>query len=175
MDRLDRYKVDFRAVATGTQEYEWHVDTDFFAGVQSADIQSGEADVTLCVKPVGGAMEMLFHIEGEVQVACDRCLEPMSLRVSLHRELAARWGGEYEDDGESITVPEDTGEVNVAWNIYELISLEVPLRHVHPDGQCSGEVERLLGQYEAREPGGAGGAPADGRWSGLRKILDNNK
>lgn len=175
MDRLDRYKVDLRAVATGMQEHEWHVGTDFFRDVQSADIQSGEVDVTLRVRPVGGAMKMLFSLQGEVQVACDRCLEPMTLPVSAERELTARWGEEYEDDGEAITVPEGTGEVNVAWNIYEFISLEVPMRHVHPDGQCRGEVERLLGQYGTSEPGEAGEAPADDRWSELRKILDNNK
>ena len=39
--------------------------------------------------------------------------------------------------------------MNVAWNIYEFISLEVPMRHVHPEGECHGEVEELLEQYGA--------------------------
>ena len=175
MDRLDRYKIDLRDVANGTLEREWHLSGDFFGDVQSTDIQSGEVDVRLCAKSVGGAVKMLFSIAGEVQVTCDRCLEPMTLPVSAERELTARWGGEYEDDGEVITIPEGTGEVNVAWNIYEFISLEVPMRHVHPDGQCHGEVGELLGQYVTDEVEQAGGEQTDDWRSELKKILDNNK
>ena len=65
--------------------------------------------------------------------------------------------------------------MNVAWNIYEFISLEVPMRHVHPEGECHGEVEELLEQYGAEEPGEEQEAPIDERWSELKKILDNNK
>ncbi len=175
MDKLDTYKVDLRAVTTDTLEREWHLDGDFFDGVQSTDIQTGAVDVHLSVKPVGGAFKMLFSIGGEVQVACDRCLEPMTLPVSAERELTARWGEEYEDDGEVITIPEGTGEVNVAWNIYEFISLEVPMRHVHPDGQCHGETGQLLEQYATGEPDSGEEPATDERWSELRKILDNNK
>ena len=93
---------------------------------------------------------------------------------AVERELTARWGEEYDDDGETLTIPEGTGEVNVAWNIYEFISLEVPMRHVHPEGECHGEVEELLEQYGAEEPGEEQEAPIDERWSELKKILDNN-
>lgn len=175
MDRLDRYKVDLKEVANATLERDWHLGDDFFGEVQSSDIQAGTVDVHLSVKPVGGALKMLFSISGEVQVACDRCLEPMTLPVSVERELTARWGEEYDDDGKTLTVPEGTGEVNVAWNIYEFISLEVPMRHVHPEGECHGEVEELLEQYGAEEPGEEQEAPIDERWSELKKILDNNK
>lgn len=175
MDRLDRYNVDLKGVATGMLEREWHLGDDFFVDVRSTDILSGSLDVCLTARAVGDAVKMLFRIEGEVQVPCDRCLEPVSLPVSVERELTARWGEEYEDDGDSITIPEGTGEVNVAWNIYEFISLEVPLRHVHADGQCPGEAGQLLGEYSTDEPGQEGEDPVDERWSELKKILDNNK
>ena len=175
MDRLDRYNVDLKGVATGMLEREWHLEDDFFVDVRSTDILSGSLDVCLTARAVGGAVKMLFRIEGEVQVPCDRCLGPVSLPVSVERELTARWGEEYEDDGDSITIPEGTGEVNVAWNIYEFISLEVPLRHVHPDGQCPGDAGQLLGEYSTDEPEPEGEAPVDERWSELKKILDNNK
>ena len=114
-----------------------------------------------------------------MRVSCDRCLELMTLPVSANREVKAKWGDDYEDDGDEITISEGTGEVNVAWNIYEFISLEVPMRHVHPEGECSGEVDELLNQYETSEliegKDDEGSALVDERWSGLKKILDNNK
>ena len=178
MGKLDRYEIDFRDVSSDGQTYEWHIDDDFFVDVQSNDIQGGNVDVCLKVKPVGDAFRLIFHIEGEVQVSCDRCLEAMTLPVSANREVKAKWGDDYEDDGDEITISEGTGEVNVAWNIYEFISLEVPMRHVHPAGECSGEVDDLLNQYKTSdllEETDESSALEDERWSELKKILDNNK
>lgn len=179
MGKLDRYKIDFKGMDSGGQTFEWHIDDDFFVDVQSHDIQGGNVDVCLKVKPVGDAFQLLFHFEGEVRASCDRCLELMTLPVSANREVKAKWGDDYEDDGDEITISEGTGEVNVAWNIYEFISLEVPMRHVHPEGECSGEVDELLNQYETSEliegKDDEGSALVDERWSGLKKILDNNK
>ena len=118
---------------------------------------------------------MCFKIDGEVQVQCDRCLEPMTLPIAVDTALTAKWGDEYDDDGEVITIPEGSGEVNVAWNIYEFISLEVPLRHVHPRGECDGMVEQLLEQYDSTEPEAEEDGCIDNRWDELKKILDNNK
>ena len=175
MDNLDSYKVDLKAVALGAVECQWQLGHEFFVAVQSTDIQTGALDVRLSVKPVGGAFKMCFKIDGEVQVLCDRCLEPMTLPIAVDTALTAKWGDEYDDDGEVITIPEGSGEVNVAWNIYEFISLEVPLRHVHPQGECNGMVEQLLEQYDSTEPEVEEDGCIDNRWDELKKILDNNK
>ena len=99
----------------------------------------------------------------------------MTLPIAVDTALTAKWGDEYDDDGEVITIPEGSGEVNVAWNIYEFISLEVPLRHVHPRGECDGMVEQLLEQYDSTEPEAEEDGCIDNRWDELKKILDNNK
>lgn len=175
MDRLDRYKVDLKAAALGTIECEWQLGHEFFVDVQSTEIQTGTLSVRLSVKPVGGAFKMHFCIEGEVEVLCDRCLEPMTLPIAVDTALTAKWGNEYDDDGEVITIPEGVGEVNVAWNIYEFVALEVPMRHVHPNGECYGQGEQLFEQYGAKEPEADDEVSVDERWSKLKKILDNNK
>ena len=113
------------------------------------------------MKRTSGAYELDFQLKGEVEVSCDRCLEPMSQPIEALCTLRVVMGDDYADDGDVVTIPERDGIINVAWNIYEFAALQIPLRHVHPD--C--EVEEEAPEEEKTDP----------RWDELKKILHNNK
>ncbi len=169
METLDSYKVNLKDVSTDTSAYDWHVDDAFFLAVHGSEITRGNLDVELNVRQRAEAYELIFHIQGQVAVPCDRCLEPVEIPIETDYVLKAKLGEEYEDDGDIVTVPYEDGIINVAWHIYEIAALEIPLRHVHPDGLCARDFE------ESAEPGRQEQASIDPRWNELRKILDNNK
>lgn len=169
MNTLDCYKVDLKGISAGSEAFSWHVDDEFFSAVQGREITHGSLDVELEVRQRAEAYELTFHIEGEVAVTCDRCLASMYIPINADVQLKAKFGSEYDDDGEMVTVPYDEGVIDLAWHIYEMAALEIPIRHVHPEGQCVGESDAELwdgGQSERKE--------IDPRWDELRKILDNN-
>ena len=171
MNTLDCYKVDLKGISAGeTTSFHWHVEDDFFTAVQGTEITRGSLDVDLEVRQRAEAYELSFHIEGEVAVLCDRCLEFMDIPIDADILLKAKFGDEYDDDGEMVTVPQDEGVINVAWHIYEIAALEIPIRHVHPDGECANASED--GLWEAAEEQEE--QKIDPRWAELRKILDNN-
>lgn len=169
MGALDSYKVDLKGISASKTAYNWHVDADFFSAVQGTEITSGCLDVELEVRKWAEAYELMFHIEGDVTVLCDRCLEPMDIPVMADVVLKAKLGDQYEDDGDMITVPYDEGCINVAWHIYELAALEIPIRHVHPDGECIGYSAEEEPEEEPQETQ----TSVDPRWDDLRKILNN--
>ncbi|MBO7119561.1 MAG: DUF177 domain-containing protein [Bacteroidaceae bacterium] len=157
MGKLDGYKVDLKGMATDTVSYQWQADNDFFSAVQGQEIKQGLLDVALRVKRTSGAYELEFQLKGEVEVTCDRCLEPMSQPIDAQCTLRVRMGDEYADDGDVVTIPEREGVINVAWNIYEFAALQIPLRHVHPD--CPS-----LTSQEEKE--------SDPRWEALRELVN---
>ena len=65
----------------------------------------------------------------------------MQQPVEATRTMKAKLGDEYDDDGELVIVPYTEGTLDVAWLMYEFIALEIPMRHVHADGQCGEEYE----------------------------------
>ncbi len=166
MGTLDSYKVALRDMTSDTVSYQWHVGDDFFSAVEGPEIRQGSLDVALRVKQTSGAYELEFRFEGTVKVACDRCLEPMDQPIDARRTLRVRLGSEFADDGEMITVPEEDGMLNVAWNLYELIALEIPMRHVHPEDTCSAALPH---------PGETDETPSepqtDPRWDALKKLI----
>lgn len=171
MERLDSYIVDLRGMTTDAVSYQWQADDDFFSAVQGPEIQHGQLDVTLRVKRTSGLYELEFQLRGKVSLTCDRCLEPMDHPIDTTRTLRAKLGSEFEDDGETVTVPEEDGTLDVAWYVYELAALEIPLRHVHPEGQCNLDMQQSLNQHTAGEEEEK---PTDPRWDELRKILDKH-
>lgn len=159
MGKLDGYIVDLKGVTDDTVSYRWQAGNDFFSAVQGPEIKQGLLDVALRVKQTSGAYELEFQLKGEVEVSCDRCLEPMSCPIEAQNTLKVVMGEEYADDGDVVTVPEKDGTINVAWNIYEFAALQIPLRHVHE------ECEQSLSDSSE-------GERSDPRWDALKKIVN---
>ena len=160
MEKLDGYKVDLRGMTSDTVSYHWQAADDFFSAVQGPEIKHGSLDVALRVKRTSGAYELEFQLKGEAEVTCDRCLEPMSQPIDAHCSLKVVMGDDYADDGDIVTVPEREGAINVAWNIYEFAALQIPLRHVHEDGECKAPSPSPSPEEEGSDP----------RWEELRKL-----
>lgn len=171
---MSQWTVNLKDQTAGAETYRWTLGDEFFAEVQSPDIEHGTVDVELCVKRTAAAYELRFRFSGALTVACNRCLEPMQQPIEGEGTLHARLGDEADDDGEWITVAEREGTLDVAWNLYEMIALALPLRHVHDEGGCSGETDQALAHYLPEEGGTTAERPADPRWDALKKILDNN-
>ena len=145
MEKNAQFVINLRDQKADVAEYQWMVDDEFFKTVGATDIQRGTVDVNLSVRRTSGAYELTFRFKGTLSLPCDRCLEDMQQPVEAERTLKMKLGEEYDDDGELVTVPYGDGNrVSVAWNLYEFIALEVPLRHVHPDGECRGAGDEML-------------------------------
>ena len=155
------------------------------------EVQKGKVNVELTVKKTSRAFELSFQTEGIVWVPCDRCLDEMEQPVTSSDKLMVKFGHEYAEEGDNlIVIPEEEGEINVAWFMYEFIALAIPMKHVHAPGKCNKAVTsklnkhlRTSGDDDAEESFGAGEdivvedeaeEQIDPRWNELKKILDNN-
>ena len=172
-------------------KYEFLLDNLFFAHIDGPEVQKGKVNVELTVKKTSRAFELSFQTEGIVWVPCDRCLDEMEQPVTSSDKLMVKFGHEYAEEGDNlIVIPEEEGEINVAWYMYEFIALAIPMKHVHAPGKCNKAVTsklnkhlRTSGDDDAEESFGAGEdivvedeaeEQIDPRWNELKKILDNN-
>ena len=170
MDTSGRFKINLTALPSDGATFNWQLDDAFFDALDEQEIQHGKLDVTLRVNRKSGAFELHFQVKGDVCIPCDRCLEPMTQPIDTEATITVRLGEQYDDDGEVITVPETEPEVDVAWNLYEIIALGIPIYHVHPDGQCPEEVNQLFAEEQDEDD-----KPTDSRWDALKTLLDKSK
>ncbi len=170
MECSSLYTIAMRDLPIEGATFSWHLDDSFFEALDQHEIEHGSLDATLRVEQKADAFELNVDIKGTVEIPCDRCLEPMTQPIHTEATLKAKLGETYEDDGEVITVASDKAELDIAWNLYELIALNIPIYHTHPEGECREEINNL---FAARQ--GEDAPPTDERWEALRSLLSDKQ
>ena len=171
-----------------TCEYTYQLDNQFFADLDSPEIQKGKLDVALRVRRTSGVYQLDFHTEGTVIVTCDRCLEEVDQPIESTDSLKVKLGEKFSEVDDIVVVPEEDGYINVAWFMYEFIALSIPMKHVHAPGKCNKDMVHKLSKHlrTAGDEADDDDFPMmqneveeesqtiDPRWNELKKILDNN-
>ncbi len=156
------YTINLRGQTDETASYEWTLGDDFFQSVESTDIQGGEVKVKITVtRKEDDEFHLDYSFEGEVRTTCDRCLQPLMMSVE-------------GEEGEDVTLQSNEDSLDVAWSIYEMVALSLPMRRVHADGACEGDMAKVLEKYLTDGGGDTGEKKSDPRWDALKEILNNN-
>ena len=192
MGKFDKYKIDLKGMQADSCKYEFVLDNLFFANIDGPEVQKGKVNVVLVVKKTSRAFELNFQTDGMVWVPCDRCLDDLEQPVSSTDRLLVKFGHEYAEEGDNlIVIPEEEGEINVAWFMYEFIALAIPMKHVHAPGKCNKAMSSKLSKHLRTTPDDEMDEDSfvsedsdelanddtetavDPRWDELKKILDN--
>ena len=193
MGKFEKYRIDLKGMKENHAHYDFLLDNAFFAAIDSPELQKGKVTVQVDVKKTAQAFELSFNSQGTVVVLCDRCLDEMDQEICSTDKIFVKFGAEYADEGDNlIIVPEDEGDINVAWIMYEYIALAIPMKHVHAPGKCNKTMSGKLNKYlrtsaddmDEMEPvddpaedesnivsDEENEKPIDPRWSELQKLL----
>ncbi len=144
MGKFDLYKIPLKSLVTA-QEYTFLLDDKFFKDIDGEEFKKGNITAKVTVKKITGAYEMVFEMEGTVKVPCDRCLDDVEMPVDYKGKLFVKLGKTYSEESDDIIViPEDEGELNIAWFFYEFAALTLPIKRIHPPGKCNKTVSGKL-------------------------------
>lgn len=169
-----------------SEAFEYRLDNEFFANIDGPEVQRGKVDVALTVKRTATVFELNFDLNGIIYIPCDRCLDDMDFNIDTNELLYIKLGHEYREESDNmIIIPEDEGEINIAWFLYEFIALSIPIKHTHPYGKCNKEMSERLQKMSARsiddddeddmffdndDATTNEEQPTDPRWDALKKL-----
>lgn len=173
MCSLEPFRIDLKGLKDGDTTLTFSLDDSYFGAIEASEVKKGNINVTLLIHKVAERyFDLDFHIEGEVMVVCDRCLDDIPQTITTDTRLVARFGEEYSEEGDLVIVPEDDGVLDVTWLIYEFIALNIPIKHVHAPGKCNRAMIEMLEEHSAatRSSDGVDEKSIDPRWSGLLKL-----
>ena len=176
MGRFDKYNIDLKGLKAEPLEMEFTLDNAFFADIDGEEFQKGTVKAVVTARKNRDVFDFAFALTGTVVVPCDRCLDDLEIEVAAENTLRVKLGTDYADDGDVVIVPEQDGDLNIAWYLYEFIALALPMKRVHAPGKCNRDMAGKLKQHShgegTDEEGGDDDAPAmiDPRWEGLKNI-----
>lgn len=151
MGKYSLYKIPLKSLETGTHQFDYNLTNKFFELIDdgTADVKKGDLNVTVVVKKTVAAFDFNFTIAGNVNVPCDRCLDTIVMDVNTSNKLIVKFGKEYsEESDEIVIIPEEDGEINIAWFLYEFIVLSLPTKRVHPAGSCNKAMSSKLNKHK---------------------------
>lgn len=127
--------------------FEFDITDAFFEQVEYSLIEKGNVHVTLNLEKKETMMIGDFTINGKVSASCDLCNEPVEVDVKGEYQLIFKFDDKPTDDETLIIVYPEEFEIDVRENLLELISVSLPSRTIHQDGECNEEMLELLNEY----------------------------
>ena len=147
MSMPSQYTIPLTGYRDMADEYDYQLADAYFEAIGDSVIGGGDVHAHVGIRRLEGGATLSIRFAGAVTVPCDRCLAPMEIEVSASEELKVVYGDRNEDDGETITIDEREGTIDLANILFELIALQVPLQHSHPEGGCDEQMAGMLRQY----------------------------
>ena len=136
------YIIPLNGWAAGERAFRWQADTKFFQKFENTEILDATVGIEAKAVKSGHYIGVDLDITGTVTVACDRCLEDLTLPVEAHPAFSVKFG---------TGAPE--GEEEMREGSREIL--------------CPGRVRRRSGPFPGdlrlRMPGAAHAAGSPGR------------
>ncbi len=153
----DKFIIPLNGLAAGKNEFRWQAGKEFFEAFENTEILDAELVVNAVAEKSGRYFGVDCEIDGQVKVACDRCLEDLWLPIETDIMLSVKFGDEDTSDehqeGEIIFVPEGEAEFDMSQIIYDYVCLSLPMQKHHEEGQCNPEAVKWLAGTEPDETG----------------------
>jgi len=137
----DVYIIPFTGLAAGTHDFSWDIDGKFFEEDNYLEITDASVHVTCSLQKSAHMMELDFSGKGTLTLPCDRCLNPLQVKVNASRKVIVKESDmETSESDDLFFVGRQDYEISVGGWIKEMILLSLPMRNVHPEGKCDNEM-----------------------------------
>ena len=181
------FKLPLKSLSLGFQAFEYHLGDDVFNETETPDAHHGDVNVQLNVeRKTNDIFHLQFTFDGTLTITCDRCLDEMQWEVATDYEISVKFGEDYDDSRENVLIiPSHWRELDLLPLMRDSVLLTIPIKHVHPEGECNKLMMEKLGAHKADIDDDRADSDADNnentftlgddpRWEALKKLNDNN-
>lgn len=169
---LRTYAIPFTGLKLGKHQFEYVIGSDFFTEFDYSLVKKANLQCQVELEKQETMIILNFHINGTIDLTCDRCLSEYPQHVDIHEQQVAKFSEEeIDEDEEIITLTKNDTEINVAGLIYEYVTVAVPFIAVcdnegntpYCDKDMLDRLNKLSGSDEQEKS-------TDPRWDALKKL-----
>ena len=155
----EQFIVPLNGLAKGWTRFSLFAGKEFFSAFGNEDVLDAGVSVEAGIEKSGDYLGVDLSLDGFLTVPCDRCLEPVRLGVSCEARLSVKSGsfvgdspsGTTEDGREIVFLEGDGAELDLSQTVYDYALLSLPMRKVHPEGECAAVAGRYLSGAEEEQ------------------------
>jgi len=161
------FDIPFVGLKQGTHSFRFIVGDSFFDSFPFSLIEKGEIHVELMLEKKETILIGNFFIQGVVELNCCRCNEIVKAPIEDKMINYYKFGTENEEDENLIVLSPDEYKINIAQQVYELITVALPVNPKHNKEECNEEMVTLINKYQNRSTKKNN---IDPRWEKLNKL-----
>lgn len=173
--KREEFRLRISGVELGTHSYSIDCDNAFFELAEIPDLHNGLIKLQIEMNISEKMVLLNFHFNGNVELPCDRCLDPVTIDLDFTENLVVKLVP-FVDDMEKVEeddmwiVDENTYDLDLFHFVYESIALHLPMQILHADDEngnptCNPEILKKLEEFSGREHDAI-----DPRWEALKNI-----
>ena len=162
-----RYDIAFVGLKQGSHHFRFEIGKTFFEEFPYSLVEEGDLIAELVLDKKETIMIANFSVKGHVQLSCARCNEPAGIHVKDTMINYYKFGTEIEEDENLFVLSPDEYKINVAQQLYELITIALPASPTHEKGDCNEEMVELIKKYQRKS---TENKRIDPRWEELNKL-----
>jgi len=173
--KLGAYRINIVGLSNKIHHFNFDLGAEFFRKYGSDLVSTGNFRVDVVLDKHETFIDAEFKIQGNVELTCDRSLEPFDFPIETTRKMLFKYGEKDEEiTDEIMTISRETVSLELGQFIYEFITLAIPLKKLHPRFQDEGDEEDSEGKIvysSSDEPTETkNGEEIDPRWNILKKL-----
>lgn len=168
---MEPYRVNIVGLSSKVHHFRYEIDDGFFGRYGKDLIAKGSFTADVDLEKQETLITADFEIRGVAVLTCDRTLELFEFPIALRKKLIFKFGEQDEEvTDEIVIIRRDTVHLELGQYIYEFVSLEVPIKKLHP--RFAGEEEAGEGQiiYSSGPVADEQKETTDPRWDILKKL-----
>lgn len=165
------FDIDIFRLANGEHSFEFDFDSAFFGLFEDSVIENGKGSVKIDLNRTPTLITLNFHLNGEIELVCDRSLDTFMYPINETKEVRIKYGEHWQELSEELyLIPTDTQKIDVGQFVYEFISLAIPMKKLHPRFQDD-DKDFIFSSSESEQESSK--SPIDPRWNELKKLKKN--
>ena len=143
----NEFIIPFVGLKQGKHVFEFDITDAFFDTFEYSIIQKGKVHIEFTLDKKDTMMVGEFQVEGSVETSCDRCNDSIEVPIEGEFRLVYKFDNkEFEDEALVIIYPEEY-ELHIKDTLLEFMTVLLPIRTIHPQGECNEEMLKLLNEY----------------------------
>ncbi|WP_370087335.1 DUF177 domain-containing protein [Ekhidna sp.] len=169
MKELKEFKIEIFGLSNSTHDFNFTFNDDFFTHFENSLVSKGKGTCDVILTKTDSMITLDLKIEGTIELECDRSLELFDFPVSVNKEIIYKYGDEEKELSEDVfVILKGEQQINIASFLYESISLEIPMKKLHPKFKGQPESDEMI--YVSETAGESQEESTDPRWEALKKL-----
>ncbi|WP_436516813.1 YceD family protein [Ekhidna sp. To15] len=169
MKDLKAYKIEIFGLSNNTHDFNFAFNDDFFNHFEHSLVSKGKGTCAVILTKTDSMITLNLKIDGSIELECDRSLALFDFPISINKEIIYKYGDEEKELSEDVfVILKGEQEINIASFLYESISLEVPMKKLHPKFQNDSESDEMI--YVSGADKESQEESIDPRWEALKKL-----